>query len=61
MIKFSWICRVCNPHYPCRMSFTGYDGVYPGDLSVEKKRHCISPFREDTDCNNNAYWEMISE
>jgi len=43
MMRREWICKVCNPNYPCRKSFTGYDGVW-SDMPEEELHHCHSPF-----------------
>ena len=58
MIKFEWICRKCNPSYPCRKSFTGYPDVYPHELSEEERKRCISPFRRKED-EHKAEWQQV--
>lgn len=60
MIKYEWVCRKCNKSYPCRVSFIGYNGVYPLGLidDMEKKPACVSPFRSDDDPDNSE-WERV--
>ena len=59
MIKFSWICIECNnKHYPCKMSFTGHNNVYPHEMSDVKRKHCISPFHQDGD-EHKANWVQV--
>ena len=43
MIKFIYICKKCNKHFPCRKEFTGYNGVYPPE-NLEFFKQCVSPF-----------------
>lgn len=59
MFKREWVCRKCNEHFPCRKSFTGYDGVW-SDMSEEELKRCISPFHREGD-KHNAEWVEVEK
>jgi len=60
MIRREWICRRCNPHFPCRKSFTGYDGVWAG-MSEEELQHCHSPFHKPGTPHKAEFVEVVKD